>query len=254
MIRSVINECDTCANKSYGGHNIPSGALPKHDVKPREFVAIDIVGPLPCVRNYRYILTMLDHNSRYLEAVPLQRIDATAVANAFLKHLVYRHGPPRILHSDRGTQFESSVMKQVLQEIGTQKSRTTPYRPQGNSCLERTHRTLKDRLRCAGGNWLDKLQEMVFAINATGSENDPTPYEAFYGATTSLPVDWPSQSSTNSTTVLRCPRFIYPRVNIPANTLSPRFGARIPVQKRVSAQLVQADGKVFHLKNCRVIW
>ena len=119
------------------GLNIPSRALLQHDVKPRKFVATDIVGHLSYVRNYCYVLTMLDHNSRYLEAIPLQRIDATTVARTFLKNWVYRHGPPRILHSDRGTQLESMALK----EIRIQKNHTTPYRPQGNSCLESAHRT-----------------------------------------------------------------------------------------------------------------
>ena len=120
--------------------------------------------------------------------------------------------------------------------------------------MERAHCTLKDRLRCAGGNCFDKLQEVVFYINATGSEGEPTPFEAFYAATTSLPAEWPTKSSSDSPSFLRCPRFICPRVNLPVNTLSPRFGTRISVQRRISPQLVQADEKVFHLKNCRIIW
>ena len=247
LIRSVVNECEICANKSYGGQNIPTGALPKDNVKPREFVAIDIVGPLPNVRNYRFLLTMLDHNSRYLEAVPLQRIDATTVSKAFLNNWVYRHGPPRVLHSDRGTQFESQVMSQALQSVGIRKSRTTPYHPQGNSCIERSHRTLKDRLRCAGSNWLDKLQESVFHINSTGPDNKPTPFEAFYSAKTSLPGDWPSNSYPEECEKLKCPRYVHPRITLPSNTLSPRYGKRMTVQKRISHQLVQAEGKVYHL-------
>ena len=253
LIRSVVSECETCANKSYGGQNIPSGALPTDEVMPREFVAIDIVGPLPNIRNFRFVLTMLDHNSRYLEAVPLQRVDARTCTKAFLHNWVYRHGPPRILHSDRGTQFESEIMKLTLQSVGIQRSRTTAYHPQGNSCLERIHRTLKDRLRCAGKNWLDKLQESVFQINSTGLENKPTPFEAFYSATTYIPADWPTKPRREYKDI-KCPRYIHARINLPSGSLSPRFGKRMSVQKRISPQLVQAEGKVYHLKNCRIIW
>lgn len=254
LIRDCINNCHTCAAKSYGSAAIPPGHLPDASTcAAREFVALDIVGPLPNVRGHRFILTMIDHATRFLAAVPLTNVTAQTIALTFLDQWVYRYGPPRILHSDRGPQFTAAVLKNVLREIGTTKSFTTAYHPAGNGTLERVHRTLKDRLRCAAGNWLQELNRSVFLINAT-STSGKSPHEMFFGSPTKLPSDWPQQCRPTHTE-LRVPRFVHPRIPLPPTALSPRHGPRVEVAERLSPQLVRGvDNKIYNLRSCRTVW
>lgn len=98
---------------------------------------------------------MIDNYSKWVEVVPLTSISAPVVAEAFIENWVYRWGPPVVLHSDKGTQFESNLLENVCKIMGTRKSRTTAYHPEGNGSIERFHRSLKDRLRCSQKHWKD---------------------------------------------------------------------------------------------------
>ena len=56
-------------------------------------------------------------------------------------------GLPQVLHSNQGTNFESTILKQTLQAYGVTKSRTTAYHPQGDGMAERFNRSLLQLLR-----------------------------------------------------------------------------------------------------------
>ena len=67
-------------------------------------VNIDIVGPLPVSKGYRYVLTMIDRTTRWVEAVPMVDSLAPSVTSAFLYNWVARFGVPQHITSDRGVQ------------------------------------------------------------------------------------------------------------------------------------------------------
>ena len=81
-----VKNCVSCNQRSpYGKRRAPLQELPASD-RPFDFVAIDIVGPLPRTENGdKYILSILDHFSRYLEMVPLPDQTAETVACAFVR-------------------------------------------------------------------------------------------------------------------------------------------------------------------------
>ena len=101
--------------------SVARGAAPRAPLRemtlidlPFKRVANDLVGPItPASDNrHRYISTLVDYATRYLEAVPLKNTDMESVADALLD--VYsRVGVPEEVLSDLGTQFESEGMKEV---------------------------------------------------------------------------------------------------------------------------------------------
>ena len=52
----------------------------------------------------------------------------------------------RQLNSDQGVQFESKFFQVLCQQLGIQKTRTTPYHPHSDGFVKRFNHTLVDML------------------------------------------------------------------------------------------------------------
>ena len=172
--------------------------------KPFEMIACDLVGPLPLTAsNHRYILTIMDKYTRYVEAIPLQEITATTVAQAIIDHWYYRYGAPRKILSDNGTQFASNVFKIVNDTLGIKAKFSTPYHPQCNGMIERFHRFLKQRLAIKASahdldywntdSWDTYLSSITFAYNNTvHTITKHAPFELLYGKKARLTIQVPN--------------------------------------------------------------
>ena len=105
-----------------------------------------------------------------------------------------RFGIPNRLYSDQGRNFEGEVVRAICALYGVNKSRTTPYHPEGNVQAERFNRTLfgliksfdeKDRRK-----WPDMLPHLTFVYNATPHcTTGVTPYTLMFGREPLIPLD-----------------------------------------------------------------
>ncbi len=168
-IKQWSHECQACQSSKVGRHTkLPLGELPFPSQRFTR-VHIDIVGPLEPsttspTRNLRYLITMVDSHTRWLEAVPVGEITAEIVCKTFMYHWVARFGPPLYLISDRGTQFHSELLKNLNELLGINQIRTCAYNPKANGMVERAHRSLKSSLMARSGNWDDKLPIVLFSL------------------------------------------------------------------------------------------
>ena len=89
---------------------------------------------------------MSDHFTKWVEAIPMMNQRADTVARAFVHEVVARHGVPDKILTDQGRNFESDLVRNVLQLFGVKKLRTSPYHPQTDGQVERFNRTLKGML------------------------------------------------------------------------------------------------------------
>ena len=82
-VKEWCAKCPTCNRQKTQGRN--RGALqPIYTGEPFERVAINIIGPLPRTpRGNRYILTVVDHFTKHVEAYALQDQEAITVARVF---------------------------------------------------------------------------------------------------------------------------------------------------------------------------
>lgn len=194
-VKRFCRSCDICQRTVPKGRvgKVPLGSLPVID-RVFDRVSVDLIGPLAPAsdRGHRYILVLVDHASRYPEAVPLRSIDTEAVAEALLE-IFSRVGFPREVLSDRGTQFTSDLMQQVAKLVNVRQIFTTPYNPKCNGLVERMNGTLKTMLRrmCAEQprDWDRYIPAALFAYREVPQASTGfSPFEILYGRTVRGPV------------------------------------------------------------------
>lgn len=107
--------------------------------EPFERIRTDILGPLSVCKasNNKYVLVFIDSFTKYIELIPISDIKATTVAREFVNKIICRHGVPRFLHSDRGTQYLSNIVKETCKILGVKMTQTTSLHPQCNGQSER---------------------------------------------------------------------------------------------------------------------
>ena len=148
-VKRYCRSCDICQRTTPKGKTmrVPLGKLPVIDT-PFKRVSFDLVGPIfpASQRGYRYILTAVDHASRYPEAVPLKNIDTETAAEAMVDMFSRVGVPQEVLH-DLGTQFVSEVMREVSRLLSIKQLTSTPYHPICNGLVERFNGTMKQILK-----------------------------------------------------------------------------------------------------------
>ena len=152
--------------------------------QPFERVSTDILGPISTggKSKNQYVLVFICYLTKYVELVPLNDIKASTVATAFLNNIVCRHGTPMFLHSDRGVNYLSHIVKETCRLLDIKKTQTTSYRPQCNGQSERMMSTIKDMLSKYiedTSDWERYIPFIQFAYN-TSPSIDSTDYSPFF--------------------------------------------------------------------------
>ena len=193
--REVVRTCPECQlGKDYKTQHSPKGHI--NSSGPWETVSIDIVGPLPVDgKSHRYIVTMMDVYSRYLIATPVKNHTASTVSRCLYESVVAYFGAPRSILSDRGTEFTGMIWESLAQLLGAKIKLTSPYYPQGNSVIERSHRTLSNMLRTMllerkSEDWSTLLPSVMLYMNSMSQEKTGvSACEVLFGHNPNLPSD-----------------------------------------------------------------
>ena len=143
-VRTHSLACSDCQRYKRGTpSSAPNQTMPILTV-PFEKMATDIVGPFPRSKlGFKYLLTTICLASKYPDVIPIMDMSAASVAEGLVE-IFSRTGIPRVLLSDQGTQFVSSLLKALCDRLGVA---TSTYHPQSNGCLERLHGTLVPMMR-----------------------------------------------------------------------------------------------------------
>ena len=160
-----------------------------------ECLGVDITGPHPVSsRGYHYIMTVIDHYSRWAEAYPIRNQEAATVARMLMDQWIPRFGCPKQLLTDQGPCFEAALFRDLCRLMQIDKIRTSPYKPSTNGTVERLHRTLNSMLgKVVAQNqkdWDIHLPWIMGAYRASQHESTGfTPNKLFLGRETCLPID-----------------------------------------------------------------
>ncbi|CAK9833140.1 Retrovirus-related Pol polyprotein from transposon 412 [Anthophora retusa] len=109
--------------------------------KPFQRLAIDVVGPLPLTDlGNRFIITIQDDLTKYSFAFAVPNREAETIVEKLLFIFIY-FGIPQTFLTDQGSDFMSDLVKEMSNLFKTRHISTTPYHPQTNGALERSHLT-----------------------------------------------------------------------------------------------------------------
>lgn len=156
---------------------------------------VDIVGPLTVTDNKnKYLLTFQDSFSKYPEAIPIPDQTAETIAKYFVKEIICKHGTPRTLISDQGSNFMSDLFKECCKLLKIEKLRTTAFHPQSNGQVERFHRNLIDYLshyvNKEQSDWDEWVPFALLAYRATPqSTTGFSPFFMVHGREPELPSE-----------------------------------------------------------------
>ena len=227
-------ECTPCQTSKVHKHTVPE--LQEIPVPTRRFTEInlDLVGPLPTSMENRYLLTIIDRNTRWFEVACLPDINGMTVVNAFLNTWISRYGVPVTVTTDRGTQFTGDVWSRMCSQLHIDHQTTTAYHPQSNGIIERFHRTLKAALRakCQSANWARELPLILLGLRSAPRETDAIScFERTFGVPPILPGDfWSSAEVPN-------PEFLTDFQRILESSVPPRTRPNRTVTPAVPDQL-----------------
>ena len=157
-------------------------------------VAVDVLSPFkPSNKQNRYIVVFSDYLTRSCEAFPIPRVETSVIAHLLFDEIIARHGAPRALLSDRGTNFLSRLVTEVCKIFQIQKVNTSSYHLQKDG-LEGFNSTLCQSLSmCVAKNqkdWDDFIPLILFAHWTSISEAiGESPFYCLYGREPRLPAD-----------------------------------------------------------------
>ena len=150
-INRIVTACPNCQKVKIvtGAHRATMQTFEFE--QPFDYLAMDIVGPVPTsTAGNKYVLTIIDMATRWIELVPLRTIDAPTVARAFFMEWCCRYGRPKQMLTDQGSNFESKLFAAFCRILSISKKRTTAYRPQTNGRCERANGMMKQMVSLLG--------------------------------------------------------------------------------------------------------
>ena len=191
--RQIIQCCVVCQRRAGPKRPQRGSYFPTAAGFAGQKLCVDVVGPLTPSKGYRYILTILDTFTKWLEAHPMRHANAATVCGILNREIFSRYGLPEVIHSDRGTTFTAAETQELAKELGVTWTTTPAYSPKSNM-VERHHKTLNQLLVCLTGDypnkWVDVLPQALYVHHTLRSRTTGlSPFEAMFGRAPAAKLD-----------------------------------------------------------------
>ena len=188
MNKDMIDHCKNCKTCLHS-KVIKRSAAPLEKIeasRPWQMVGVDVL-KVPMSRNgNQYLLVAQDYFTKFPFAFAMPDQTADRIARTLVQNIFSVFGPPEILHSDQGRNFESTILRSVCEALGIKKTRTVPYHPSSDGLVERMNRSILQLLRSVVGDhpvdWEDHLPFVLYMYRtSTHTTTKETPFSVLFG-------------------------------------------------------------------------
>ncbi len=121
-----IHSCNSCLRNKGGPypHRAPLCPLAIEDTFDR--VGTDIAGPFPeTASGNRYIIAFVDYLTKFAITQAISDTTAVTIARVFIEKVFSVYGPPRVLLSDKGSNFLSPIVTEICKLLHSQRATTS---------------------------------------------------------------------------------------------------------------------------------
>ena len=188
LVQDWLRACATCQrNKTQTLQ--PAGLLQPLEVPTQVWadISMDFIEGLPKVGGKSAILTVVDRFSKYAHYIALgHTYTAPSVARAFFDNIVWLHGFPTSIVSDRDPVFTGHVWRDLFHMAGVKLQMSTAFHPQTDGQSEVVNKVIVMYLRCVTGDRprsrVDWLAWAEYCYNTSfHTALRATPFEVVYG-------------------------------------------------------------------------
>ncbi|CAM4981831.1 unnamed protein product [Rotaria socialis] len=205
-IDNYIKSCILCAQYNPRRHKTPGKLRP---IEPPDgvwqLVSMDFHGPINPAsrRGNKYIISLTDILSKFMVTKAVRDNTAQTAVKFLKEDIISKFGTPKCILTDNGTHFTSSMMNELIKQIGSTHLYSTPYHHQTNGQVERYNSTMDSKIAALSNlrktDWDDQLPFVTFNYNASiHSSTKQIPFEMMYGRTPILPIDYQEDNVTIS--------------------------------------------------------
>ena len=207
-ISHYVGECHECTLAKRTSRRRGRAHGPSRGHYPFDLLYVDVLDMAPTHdyaesgTGYRKLLVFVDSLTRWVEAVPFHS-DPTSeqVLDAFMTHVVARHGCPRTLRSDHGSNFVSELCDTILAQTGCNLRPSSAEHHESVGIVERFNATISSMVRAAdegGMHWADHLPFLLMSYRATPHRvTQQSPAALLYGRELRLPAQMADPSSSS---------------------------------------------------------
>jgi hypothetical protein len=144
MATNIELFCTSCARCQMNKTSMqrPKGLLHSLPILDRlwQSIGIDVMGPLLRSNDYDYHKVIINRLTSQVHLVPTTTMVTTkGIAWLFLKEIVWLHGVPDSIVSDRDSKFTSIFWCELQRLMGTKLLMSTTFHPQRDGATDRAN-------------------------------------------------------------------------------------------------------------------
>lgn len=189
-VQRYVTSCTTC-QQNKATHEATAGLarpLPVPE-QPYSVWGLDFISMPPNKEGKNCCVVFVCHKSKLVRTFAATAtgdkdnpLSAAAVARIYFENIFRYYGLCSAIVSDRDSRFVSAFWQELHKLCGTSLYMSTAFHPQSDGLTERANRTVLTTLRCVltdvGGDWVDHLPQIEFAMN--NAINASTGMSPFY--------------------------------------------------------------------------